>query len=150
MLAYNEWANGKILHAARAISPGAFDKVRETLTHTVGTQLYWHANWTGREDTELGRGLSLEQIELQFQRSHTALRAFGRRLTEDEWNRTAAWWQRFGFDAQAPLGATLFQVIYHGIQHRAEVAVVLTEEGCSPGDLDYLVFLRETQAAPTP
>ena len=28
----------------------------------------------------------------------------------------------------------------HNAQHRAEVAQILTEYGCSPGDIDYLFF----------
>lgn len=44
MLAYNRWANGKILEAAAGLSAGAFTSISETLAHTVGTQLYWAAN----------------------------------------------------------------------------------------------------------
>ena len=66
------------------------------------------------------------------------------RLDDDEWARAEAWWKQWGEDDVATVGMTLFQVIYHGIQHRAEVAVTLTDLGYSPGDLDYLNFLQET------
>jgi uncharacterized damage-inducible protein DinB len=148
MLAYNSWANEKILSAAAGQSADAFTKVGSTLAHAVGTQLFWHSNWTGSESVEPAQDLPLREIRQLFELSNADLENFGQKLTDDEWNRREAWWKRFGFDTKAPLGVTLFQVIYHGIQHRAEVAGLLTEDGCSPGDLDYLVFLRETVTAP--
>lgn len=144
MLAYNRWANEKVLRATTGLSSHEFAKVGDILGHTVATQLYWLANWSGDDFVEPAEGLSLRELEPLFERTNAYLEAFGDKLTDDEWNRAEAWWQRFGVDTRAPLGMTLFQVIYHGIQHRAEVAVILTDHGCSPGDLDYLVFLRET------
>jgi uncharacterized damage-inducible protein DinB len=35
----------------------------------------------------------------------------------------------------------LFQVLNHGAQHRSEAAVLLTEFGQSPGDIDFIFFL---------
>jgi uncharacterized damage-inducible protein DinB len=35
------------------------------------------------------------------------------------------------------------QFVIHGIEHRSEVALALTQLGQSPGFLDYLAFVRE-------
>jgi uncharacterized damage-inducible protein DinB len=36
----------------------------------------------------------------------------------------------------------LTQLVFHGMQHRAEVAAMLTEFGFSPGNLDYYLYLH--------
>jgi uncharacterized damage-inducible protein DinB len=39
----------------------------------------------------------------------------------------------------------LVHVLNHGTQHRSEAALLLTSYGQSPGDLDLILFLRETE-----
>ena len=36
-------------------------------------------------------------------------------------------------------------VVNHGTQHRSEAAALLTDYGSSPGNLDFTVYLIETQ-----
>jgi uncharacterized damage-inducible protein DinB len=40
-------------------------------------------------------------------------------------------------------GHLLTQAINHTTQHRSEVAVALTQLGHSPGDLDFVLYLRQ-------
>jgi uncharacterized damage-inducible protein DinB len=143
MLAYNHWANMKILDAAAGLSPEAFAEVRGTLAHAAGTELYWQANWTGGDFTEPKGDLTLEDLRRIYERADAGLQAFGERLTDEEWARSEAWWKRWGYDAELPVGPTIFQVVFHGIHHRSELAVALTRHDCSPGDLDYLAYLRD-------
>jgi len=144
LIAYNTWANRKILAAAGGLPPDAWPQVGPKLAHTVGTQLYWHANWTGGDFTEPRDDATRDEVNALFEVSDAALESFVGSLTDSGWNRSEAWWKRWGYDAQSSVGKMIFQVVYHGIQHRAEAATILTDHGCSPGDLDYLAFLPET------
>ncbi len=144
MIAYNHWANGRILTAASKLSPDDFAKISKTLVHTVGTQLYWRGNWRGEEVGEPEGEFSIGDVVGLYEKSDADLEAYVAGLTDEEWERTEAWWKRWGYEETAPVGQTLFQVIYHGIQHRAEVAVILSDHDASPGEMDYLVYLQES------
>jgi uncharacterized damage-inducible protein DinB len=144
MLSYNRWANERIFRAAAGLPPEGFAAIRDTLNHALATQQYWFANWTGR-DFEEKRYESLDELRSEYEAIHADILLFAQRLDDDEWQRAEAWWKKWGYDNTLPVGDTVFQVVYHGIQHRAEIASILTAHDCSPGDLDYLQFLQETQ-----
>jgi uncharacterized damage-inducible protein DinB len=38
---------------------------------------------------------------------------------------------------------SMMHVLFHGAQHRSEAAQIVTAYGCSPGELDFFVFLRQ-------
>jgi uncharacterized damage-inducible protein DinB len=144
MLAYNRWANERIFRAAAGLPPEGVDAIKPTLNHALATQQYWYANWIGRDFEEKAYD-SLDVLRSEYEAMHADLHLFAQRLDDDEWDRKEAWWKKWGYDNTASVGQTIFQAVYHGIQHRAEIAEVLTEHNCSPGDLDFLQFLEETQ-----
>ena len=46
-----------------------------------------------------------------------------------------------GQDLEYTIADILNHVVLHGMQHRAEVALMLTDFGFSPGNLDYSLYL---------
>jgi uncharacterized damage-inducible protein DinB len=129
-----------VLDAASTLTPEQFARVSDTFAHLLGTQLFWYSNWTGGEFDEEGIPSAYADLRAAYGANHADLRAFFAQLTDDGWHRADQWWLRWGIDARLPLGETLFQVVNHSTQHRSEIAVVISEMGASPGDLDYLVF----------
>ncbi len=148
MIACTIWADDRILTAADGISDEQYAQVRAQFEHMLGTQRYWYANWTGGSLQE-PMLTTLPDARTAYAASHEALRPFADGLTDDEWHRAEQWWLAYGFDARMALGESITQVFYHAVQHRSEIAVLLSMWGHSPGDMDYLTFLRES-GAPLP
>jgi uncharacterized damage-inducible protein DinB len=142
LVAYNEWANNRILDAAAKLSEERYAQVAGTLTHLLGTQRYWYDNWTHAEREEIAPP-TLDAMRDAYAASHDEMRAFFANLTDDDWQRAEPWWKRWGYEQTLPLGETLFQVVNHSTQHRSEIAIVTSLHGASSGDLDYLVFKQQ-------
>jgi uncharacterized damage-inducible protein DinB len=45
-----------------------------------------------------------------------------------------------------PLWQMLIHQVNHATQHRSEAAMLLTQMGCSPGDLDLLIYVDALNA----
>ena len=53
-------------------------------------------------------------------------------------------YQRTGGEARKNiLWHLMVHLVNHGTQHRSEAAAILTSFGHSPGDIDFIVYLRE-------
>ena len=139
MLAYTIWADNRLLAAAEGIDDAQFGQIAGQLSHMLGTQRYWHANWSGGAFIEPKLDSYAGALD-GYAASHDALRAYADALTDAEWQRTEAWWKQWGYDQTLAVGESITQVFYHGIQHRAEIAVLLSQWGHSPGDLDYITY----------
>jgi uncharacterized damage-inducible protein DinB len=148
MIASTIWADGRILAAAEGISDEQYAQLRSQLEHMLGTHRYWYANWTGGTHSDPAL-TTLADARAAYAVSHDAMREFGSRLTQEEWERAEQWWLQWGVDARMALGESITQVFYHGVQHRSEMAVLLSLWGHSPGDMDYLNYLQSL-AAPSP
>jgi uncharacterized damage-inducible protein DinB len=65
----------------------------------------------------------------------------------DRWLDTHTYLGLQGWDEGIPVWQTPAHVVNHGTRHRSEAAVIVTEAGRSPGDLDMIPFAQELAAA---
>jgi len=151
---YSYWANARILNAAARLSDEqfaasgnlSFGGVRGTLVHAFGAEYLW------RKRAQEGISLaalpedeypSLAALQAQWQAEERLMRAYLESLTDQDLLRTFRYTNLKGQEQESVLWLALTHVVNHGTQHRAEVAILLTDFGQSPGDVDMVLYYRE-------
>lgn len=137
------WASGRVLAAADALPndewqvPG--DGVRSTLTHMLLNDIGWRQGLQGvpkehRERVAAEDFGSPASMAARWEPEEQTWRAWLAALTDEELRRSPD-------EGDVPLEGYLLHVFQHAAQHRAEAALLLTQAGHSPGDIDYLDYL---------
>ena len=145
LVAYDDWANQKILECAdglrdqdlRGTPLAGVRSISDTLAHALGTRVWWLSRW--KEVQFAMPDVSTPALLRDAHRSvHRELVEYVDSFEPSQWSRP---FEAFG--PMLPFSAILAQVMTHGVQHRAELAAMLSALGRSPGDIDYIFFLRE-------
>lgn len=158
LMDYNYWANGLILKFAEKLTNETFispvsetvGSPREILGHVMFAETVWLDRMQGVQKPveELRKTLRAEKypeikdlygdwfdIELR-------MRQFLAEMDEKTLLNTFTYSR--GDDAvHEDRYIDIFtQLFFHGMQHRANMAQILTDFGHSPGNIDYIVYLR--------
>jgi uncharacterized damage-inducible protein DinB len=149
---YNEWANNHLLSFAEALPEaeltaargGSFPSMLETFGHLAAAQINWLERWTtgaNRVSTlELQKMPDIGTVRAAFLASHMGLREFLSGLQEEELAAPRETRDSAGQPLVRPFWQMMTHVANHGTFHRGEVALMLTELGHSPGDIDFLYW----------
>jgi uncharacterized damage-inducible protein DinB len=151
---YNAWANARILDTAAQVTaeqflapaPFSHGGLRGTLVHTLFAEWLWRQRWEGHSPTEwlLPEDFpSFASLRSRWQMEATALLAFVENLNDTDLDKPIHYRRTGGEPNENILWHLMLHLVNHGTQHRIEAAAMLTGFGCSPGDLDLIVFLRE-------
>jgi uncharacterized damage-inducible protein DinB len=155
LYAHNRWANARILDQAEKLTPEqllapntrGFGSVRDTLVHLMENEFFWSGLiWPGKaieidwEPFEFNPNdyEDVAAIRARWAGIVSGLDTFIDELTPEGENspeRIIVWTDN-GKTFRRPLWPDLLSVAMHATQHRSEIAMLLTEYGCSPGDLD--------------
>lgn len=151
---YNYWANARVLNAAAQISENEFTtpvrlshgSVKGTLAHTLATEIVWRLRCQeGISPTTLpgeSEYPTLESLRLRWAAEEQVMRVYLNQLTDENLNQPVHYKTTKGVPQETILWHILAHVVNHGTQFRGEAAVALSEIGCSPGDLDFIAFIR--------
>jgi uncharacterized damage-inducible protein DinB len=150
---YNYWANARIMDAARRVPAEQFTtaqlgycNLRDALVHTLFAEYIWLLRWKGIPPETVkfpDEFPTLDSVRARWREEEQSMYAFLDSLSETELERVVTYKRRTGELDSRPLWQYMVHVVNHGTQHRAEIAMLLTEFGASPGDVDFTVFLRE-------
>lgn len=154
--AYNRWANAKVREACNWVTPEqlvapaqvSFGSLLGTLAHILGTEITWRMRL--QEGVSPTRLLTiddfptLDSLNARWREEENKMQGFVESLEEAD----LGGWVDFNTTSGKPQGSTLWKallhVVNHGTQFRAEAGVVLAGFGHSPGDLDLILYLRES------
>jgi uncharacterized damage-inducible protein DinB len=151
---YNAWANARILGAVSQVTAEQYlvsasyshGGLQGTLVHILSAEWIWRSRWEGHSPTG---HLSTEDFPTfaalrdHWQGEEKALMAFVENVSEEALNSLLAYRTTSGKPHENLLWELMVHLVNHGTQHRSEVAVILTDFGHSPGDIDFILYLRE-------
>ncbi|HEX8037212.1 MAG TPA: DinB family protein [Ktedonobacterales bacterium] len=141
---YNLWANQRLLNACVQLSDaqldatmkGTFGSVRETLMHLFAAEEGYarHFNFTGPAPTprlaDLPTFPGFDELRRRAQRSGNELIAVAEQadLSQILYLDDGTY--------EAPVIVVLIQAVDHGIDHRSQIATLLSQQGIELPDLD--------------
>lgn len=150
---YNCWANERILGAAEGLTPEQFAEarlgycqLRDTLAHMFSAERRWRQRWQGEPITPMLDPASVPDLAALRQAwapEQQLMRAYLGTLRDGDLAHDVSYSRSNGSPITSTFWHTLAHLVNHGTQHRSELALLLTELGCSPGNLDLVIYTQE-------
>lgn len=152
---YSVWANQKLSKAAAQLTPEQFTaphrttygSLRGILVHMLVSHQVWLSRCRkGRLPADLPAHAEFPDftsLEKRLQAEQIAWRSYLETMVEADVQRGVVYTTSRGDTFNNSVWQIVVHLVNHTTQHRSEAAEVLTEYGCSPGDLDVVWYLRQ-------
>jgi uncharacterized damage-inducible protein DinB len=149
---YNAWAMEQILAAAAKLPEQALDQMidsghgslYDTLLHILDTEYGWRMLIEGGVETPVLTRQDVPDLATLTARAHAesqAWHSYLAGLSDDDLGQPARY--VVGDQTREPVRwHIVYHVLNHGSYHRGEVAAALSARGQSPGELDFMIFVR--------
>lgn len=139
---FNRWANLRLLDACAQLSDaqldatilGTFGSIRETLLHMLASEEGYVRSFTGTAPSpqlkELTTFPGFDELRRRAERSGTEL------ITIAEQGNLDQIFYLDGGTYESPAIIVLIQAMDHGIDHRSQIATLLSQQGIEPPAID--------------
>lgn len=139
---------GKLDEAQLVQSAGCnYGSILGTLVHILGAEWVWRTRCQeGVSPSSLldpGDFPTLSSVRASWDAEQGKMLDYIHSLDDEDLHKEISYRRKNGQTASNTLWHILWHVVNHGTEHRSEVAAALTSFGHSPGDLDFIHFLRE-------
>ena len=159
LLAYNRWANARVLETVSALAPdayarptgGSFESLHATLVHLYGAEWIWLARSQGESPPALPSPAdipTLDALKERWRAFEGRLEAFAGELTDRQLFGSVRYVNFVGETWTYTLDDILFDLVNHSTYHRGQVATLLRQLGGTPLSTDYSRFLDEAGSLP--
>lgn len=123
--------------------------IRDTLVHLAGGMRVWLTTWGGalppaeaaRKTVDPEDFPDVAAVRAYFRLIDGAVQAYMKDLKPEMLDEVHTRTFSTGAVQRLPLWQMMLSVTYHSMQHRSEVAAMLTAFDCSPGELGFTTFL---------
>jgi uncharacterized damage-inducible protein DinB len=125
--------------------------IRDTLVHVLDTQEFWLARCrTAELPAELNPTAfeTIDDLSTRWSATADETHSFLAQLPDSEIDKELHYTSNAGQEYANPVWAVLTHMANHAMQHRSEIALMVTKFGHSPGNLDFIIYM--TQARTTP
>ncbi|MCW5874532.1 MAG: DinB family protein [Anaerolineales bacterium] len=144
------WGRDLILEQAAKLTPEQFveetrfpiKSVKETLVHTLSAEYAYRVRCAGLpyEPVKPEDFADLVAVRARWQAEEAEMRAYLAAVSEDDLQGSVTYTVSTGEEFTRGRLVLLKQLFFHSMQHRAELAQMVTEFGHSPGNIDYTLF----------
>ena len=149
---YHFWANGQLLKKAENLSETDYfedlgvghGSLHSTFFHMLRTEKTWlelaQKGELVEPPFEIESFTTLESIQIGWESIEKGYLQYLDRTAEEAYAEVVQVTDQNGIVTPIQRWRMLQQVLFHGAQHRAEAALILTHLGQSPGDLDFIFY----------
>jgi uncharacterized damage-inducible protein DinB len=150
-LDYSEWASGRLLRAAAALSTGELERnfgtadggVLGTLVHVFAADRAWLARVQGQPYADpQGQERELPFLSVAWPALHARWKEWAAALADDAVTQMLAYKDLKGNPWETPLWQIVLHVVNHATHHRGQVAGFLRSLGHVPPPLDLIAYYR--------
>lgn len=143
---YDDWASAQLIGTLReaSLSDAVYGRILDLLSHLLRTRLLW----LGRVEASPDAGLPFWQrdtLDACAARAKAGTAAWLRHLascTDADLTRTATYTNSKGITYTSTLREVITHVVNHGTHHRAQIALLLRDNGVAPPLTDYIFYTR--------